>query len=93
MPGTAEADSETVGGHAGKPCGSQVNGRLSGRRALLRQAEARSGSHHVFKMPWAGDPRINLQANGRDAKPYQVRQLLAAVDRIELLSKGTDDDG
>jgi hypothetical protein len=54
----------------------------------------RSGtSHHVFKTPWVGDPRINLQASGRDAKPYQVRQLLAAVDRYERLSKGTDDDG
>jgi hypothetical protein len=51
------------------------------------------GSHHVFKMPWAGDPRINLQEAGRDAKPYQVRQLLAAVERIELLNKATDDDG
>lgn len=51
------------------------------------------GSHHVFKMPWAGDPRINLQEKGRGAKPYQVRQLLAAVERIELLSKGTADDG
>jgi hypothetical protein len=29
-----------------------------------------SGSHHVFKMPWADDPRINLQENGGDAKPY-----------------------
>ena len=46
------------------------------------------GSHQVFRMPWAGDPRINLQESGRDAKPYQVRQLLAAVER---LSKGTDD--
>jgi hypothetical protein len=40
-----------------------------------------SGSQHIFKTPWAGDPRINLQkAKGRDAKPYQVRQLLAAID-------------
>lgn len=50
-----------------------------------------SGSHHVFKMPWTGDPRINLQEDGKDAKAYQVRQLLAAVERIELT--GTDDDG
>ncbi len=33
-----------------------------------------SGSHHIFRTPWAGDPRINLQeAKGGDAKPYQVR--------------------
>jgi hypothetical protein len=43
-------------------------------------------------MPWANDPRVNLQEDGKDAKPYQVRQLLAAVERIEL-NKWTDDDG
>ncbi len=45
------------------------------------------GSHIVFRMPWPGDPRINLQADGRNAKSYQVRQLLAAVERLG------DDDG
>ena len=41
------------------------------------------GSHHVFKMPWAGDPRINLQeAKGGGAKPYQVKQLLKAIDML-----------
>lgn len=40
-------------------------------------------SHKVWKMPWPGDPRINLQAgDGGKAKPYQVRQLLAAVDLL-----------
>ena len=30
-------------------------------------------SHAVFKTPWPGDPRVNIQnANGK-AKPYQVR--------------------
>lgn len=42
-----------------------------------------SGSHRVFRTPWQGDPRVNRQAasNGM-AKPYQVRQLLAAIDRL-----------
>ena len=42
------------------------------------------GSHHRFRMPWPGDPRINLQ-RGKDgkAKPYQIRQLLNALDRLE----------
>ena len=40
-------------------------------------------SHLVFKMPWAGDPRVNIQdASGR-AKPYQVRQVLAAIERLK----------
>ena len=44
-----------------------------------------SGSHRVFRMPWAGDPRIDLQqGKSGQAKPYQVRQLLQAVDRLNL---------
>lgn len=40
-------------------------------------------SHRVWKMPWAGDPRINLQpAEGGKAKPYQIRQALQAIDRL-----------
>ena len=40
-------------------------------------------SHAVFKMPWRGDPRVNIQAdkNGK-AKHYQVKQVLAAIDRL-----------
>ena len=40
-------------------------------------------SHCVWKMPWPGDPRVNLQNKGGKAKPYQVRQLLAAIDKKE----------
>lgn len=38
-------------------------------------------SHAVFKTPWPGDPRVNIQTSkGRQAKPYQVRQVLKAID-------------
>ncbi len=41
------------------------------------------GSHAVYKTPWPGDPRVNIQnVNGR-AKAYQVRQVLAAIDKKE----------
>jgi hypothetical protein len=40
------------------------------------------GSHAVFKMPWAGDPRVNIQNAHGKAKPYQVLQVLAAIDRL-----------
>ena len=40
-------------------------------------------SHRVYKTPWQGDPRVNIQnANGK-AKAYQVRQVLKAIDRLE----------
>ena len=44
-----------------------------------------TGSHHIFKMPWAGQPRINLQRDGKMAKPYQVKQVLEAIQKWESL--------
>lgn len=39
-------------------------------------------SHQVYKTPWQGDPRVNIQnAKGR-AKAYQVRQVLRAIERL-----------
>ena len=47
--------------------------------------EARQGSssHRVYGTPWRGDPRANIQNKAGSAKPYQVRQVLAAIDRLE----------
>lgn len=42
-----------------------------------------AGSHHIFRTPWPGDPRVNLQRDGSMAKPYQVRQVRKALDRWE----------
>ena len=42
------------------------------------------GSHAVFKTPWPGDPRVNIQNDHGKAKPYQVRQVLAAIDKKEV---------
>ncbi|ELB90978.1 hypothetical protein Rwratislav_21608 [Rhodococcus wratislaviensis IFP 2016] len=40
-------------------------------------------SHAVFKTPWPGDPRVNIQkSKGGKAKPYQVDQVLAAYDKL-----------
>ncbi|CAG9168158.1 toxin HicA [Cupriavidus pinatubonensis] len=38
-------------------------------------------SHKVFKTPWPGDPRVNIQDKNGMAKPYQVRQVLKAIDK------------
>jgi len=45
-------------------------------------------SHKVYKMPWKGDPRINLQSIKGKAKPYQIKQLLAAIEKLESVKKG-----
>jgi hypothetical protein len=39
-------------------------------------------SHAIFKTPWAGDPRVNIQNDKGKAKPYQVRQVLQAVEKM-----------
>lgn len=47
--------------------------------------EARvKGSHHVYGTPWAGDPRVNLQNRKGKVAGYQVRQLLAAIDKKDM---------
>jgi hypothetical protein len=52
--------------------------------------EARQkGSHFVYKTPWQGDPRINIQNDEGKAKAYQVRQVLRAIERLEA-EYGTD---
>jgi len=44
-----------------------------------------SGSSHcVFKTPWPGDPRVNIQNDKGKAKAYQVRQVLLAIEKLEL---------
>jgi len=40
-------------------------------------------SHAVFKTPWVGDPRVNIQNARGKAKAYQVRQVLKAIARME----------
>jgi len=40
------------------------------------------GSHRIYKTPWQGDPRINIQDNNGKAKAYQVRQVLQAIERL-----------
>ena len=41
-------------------------------------------SHCVFKTPWQGDPRVNIQNKKGMAKPYQVKQVLLAIERLEI---------
>lgn len=41
-------------------------------------------SHRVYKTPWQGDPRVNIQNSKGKAKAYQVRQVLKAIERMEV---------
>lgn len=43
-------------------------------------------SHQVYATPWPGDPRVNIQNKGGQAKPYQVRQVLEAIDKLDAMN-------
>jgi hypothetical protein len=61
---------------------------ISVRRAKARQAIV------CLRHRGEGDPRVNIQrGKGGKAKIYQVKQVLAAIDRLLLQGKGEDDDG
>ena len=45
------------------------------------------GSHHIFKTPWKGDPRINLQRDGKSAKLYQVKMVQKAIKKLEDMNE------
>ena len=41
-------------------------------------------SHRIYKTPWQGDPRVNIQNAKNKAKAYQVKQVLKAIERLEV---------
>ena len=43
----------------------------------------RGSSHRIYRTPWPGDPRINIQSHKGKAKAYQVRQVLLAIENME----------
>ncbi len=44
-------------------------------------------SHRVYSMPWAGDPRVNIQSHKGKAKRYQIKQVLAAIAKLQELKQ------
>ena len=48
------------------------------------KARQSGGSHRIYKTPWQGDPRVNIQNSKGMAKAYQVRQVLKAIERLEV---------
>jgi len=47
------------------------------------KARQTGSSHRVYKTPWQGDPRVNIQIDKGKAKAYQVKQVLKAIERLE----------
>jgi hypothetical protein len=47
------------------------------------EARQTGSSRRVYKTPWIGDPRVNIQNDKGMAKAYQVKQVLKAIERLE----------
>ena len=43
-----------------------------------------ASSHRIYKTPLEGDPRINIQNHKGKAKAYQVKQVLLALEKLEV---------
>ncbi|WKU18750.1 toxin HicA [Advenella alkanexedens] len=69
----------------GSPTNISFNDLLKVCSEFFERKPSSGGSHIVFKTPWKGDPRINIQKNGDKAKAYQVRQVLEAIDKLNSL--------
>jgi hypothetical protein len=46
-------------------------------------ARQKRTSHRVYRTPWQGDPRVNIQNAKGKAKAYQVRQVLKTIERLK----------
>ena len=44
------------------------------------EARQSGSSHRIYKTPWPGDPRVNIQNDRGMAKNYQVKQVLLAIE-------------
>ncbi len=47
-------------------------------------ARQKGSSPRIYKTPWQGDPRINIQNDKGKAKAYQVKQALKAIEILEV---------
>ena len=48
------------------------------------EARQQGSSHRIYRTPWQGNPRINIQSHKGKAKAYQVKQVLLAIERLEV---------
>ena len=71
---------------------SDANIPFDGLCQLLRRlgfAERIRGSHHIFTKEGV-EEILNLQPQGRQAKPYQVKQVRAVLLRYRLGGRGDE---
>lgn len=52
--------------------------------AYFGEARQSGSSHRIYRTPWEGNPRVNIQNARGMSKAYQVKQVLQAIERIEV---------
>ncbi|MBW1691139.1 MAG: toxin HicA [Deltaproteobacteria bacterium] len=48
------------------------------------QPRQSASSHRIYKTSWQGDPRIDTQNYKGKTKAYQVKQVLLALEKLEV---------
>ena len=51
--------------------------------AYFGEPRHKATSHRIYRTPWPGDPRVNVQNAKGKAKPYRVRQVIKAIEKLE----------
>lgn len=52
--------------------------------SFFGKPKQKKSSHRIYKMPWQVDPRVNIQNYKGKAKIYQVKQVLLAIEKLEI---------
>jgi len=66
----------------GSPCNVKFSDLCKVCEHYFGKARQEGTSHRIYKTPWLGDPRVNIQDSKGKAKAYQVRQVLKAIDKL-----------
>ena len=75
--------SDIVAGMKQNPKGVRFSDLVKVCNHYFGEPRSRGTSHRVYRTPWQGDPRVNIQSAKGRAKAYQVRQVLWAIERLE----------
>jgi hypothetical protein len=60
--------------------------------AFFGKPRQAGSSHVIYKTPWPGDPRVNIQDAKGKAKPYQVRQVMWAIEQMKQWKRSKKDE-
>ena len=80
-----ESAEEIIDGLRANPKGIRFNDLARICDRFFGEPRQRGASHRVYRTPWPGDPRVNIQNDRGMAKAYQVRQVIRAIENLEAM--------